>query len=551
MKPYRWNSVQAQFRIYCKVAILRYWRSWVRFVLAIAVTAFLVVAIPSSAERPSAAHVINFEGTNNEFWVRRQTNETATVPVAEGVVIRDGGVLSVPTEDYWASFGFVGGGDSYAGLIVKTTDRGTYTFPCQVRGSFILAWSGSDDSGSGQRACSREDQGIEIDRSNAAAQATTSELRAAYSGSDVSTKQDESLLPDANLSLNPDNEQTVIRIVSTPLTTSKTTYPLVECTPEICTEADGSHIRLQETVNLETERVTIEVVEGAVSVQAEGDTETTRVREGERLTYPNENISTFDTSQAAASCEMLRFLNTAYWVSEDTPPGLAAGMSAQLKQQRQSLGVSGRPPTNLSVIEQELVIELNKARTDPSGYADLVNQEKQYFYANWLQLRGYDLLPDQRQQFVDEAISFLRKQEEEKGLLPELAVSYGMSQGNEDHVIDQGRSGRKRGHTGDNFTGPGQRLMRYGTLHNCGISDEDSYENVIYLSSQNARQAVMEMLIADNLDQAGYEDAGNRENLFNKDFQVMGVACGTHAYLQNMCVVTYGAGYSESTQRAS
>jgi uncharacterized protein YkwD len=499
------------------------------------------IAIPSSAERPSAAHVVNFEGNSNEFWVRRQTNETDTIAVEEGVVMRDGGVLSVPTADYWASFGFVGGGDSYAGLIVKTTDRGTYTFPCQVRGNFILAWSGSGAPDSGQRACSQGDQGIEIDRSSAVAQILSPGLQATYFGLENRTKQDEGSHPDANLSINPDNEQTVIRIVSTPLKVSQTTYPLVECTPEICTAADGSHIRLEETVILETDRVTIEVVEGAVSVQVEGDPEATRVREGEKITYPNESIATFDPRQAATSCEMLRFLNTAYWVSDDTPQSLAVGIAAQLKQHRQSLGVEGSPPTSLSNLEQEFVEELNKARTDPSGYADLIEQDKQYFYTNWLQIRGYALSPSERRQFVDEAITFLRTH----APLPELAISNGMSQANQDHVIDQGRSGRKRGHTGDNFSGPSQRLSRHGTLHNCGISNEDEYENVVYLSSQNARQAVMEMLIADNLSQAGYEDAGDRSTLFNPEFQVMGVACGTHAYLQNMCVVTYGTGYSE------
>ena len=517
--------------------------SQIRSGITISAMILASIALPGSAERPSAAHVVNFEGRSNEFWVRRQTNETATVPVAEGVKIQDGGVLSIPTADYWASFGFVGGGDNYAGLIVKTTDRGTYTFPCEVRGNYILAWSGSSGPSSGQRACSQEDQGIKIDRSNTATQASSFASEVAYWKANDFTKQNEAPLLDTNLSVSPEGGATVIRISSTPLTKYETKYPLVECTPEICTEADGSHIRLEETINVETERVTIEVVEGTVSVQAEGNPKTTRVREGERFTYPNENISTFDANRAAASCEMLRFFNTAYWVSKDTPPGLAAGMAVQLKQHRQSLGVEGSLPTNLSSFEQELVEELNKARTDPSGYADLIEQDKQYFYNNWLQLRGYTLSSGTRQQFVDEAITFLRTQDP----LPELAVSDGMSKANQDHVIDQGRSGRKRGHTGDNFSGPSQRLSNYGTLHNCSIRDEDAYENVVYLSSQNTRQTVMEMLIADSLSQAGYEDAGDRENLFNPDFQVMGVACGTHAYLQNMCVVTYGAGYSEGS----
>jgi hypothetical protein len=40
----------------------------------------------------------------------------------------------------------------------------------------------------------------------------------------------------------------------------------------------------------------------------------------------------------------LRFLNPAYWLDSDTPPNIAVGITQQLKEHRDSLGVSGRPP---------------------------------------------------------------------------------------------------------------------------------------------------------------------------------------------------------------
>ena len=510
-----------------------------RLVMGLAIAAIAVLPIPGAASRPSAAHVVNFGagGQSGNFWIQTRRNAQPG-SVTRGAEMRDGGRLSVPTEDYWASFAFVGGGNSYSNLLVKTHNRGTYTFPCRIRGNFIIGWSGAGSPDSRQRACSQGDNGIEIDRSDS---------RQAYlspPNSLAGIKQIEAPTVDANLSVEPGQFQTVIRVTSRPFTTQITRYTLVECTPEIETcEGSQAWTTLEEKVDVETERVTIEVLEGDVAIQAEGEPSGTTVRKGQRYVYPNPALASFDPGQAGSTCEMLRFLNPAYWVDDELPPTLAAGITAQLKAHRDALGVSGRPPRNLSALEQAVVAELNRVRTDPQGYANLIESNKQDFYNNWLRLRGYSLDPNERRRLVDEAINSLRQQSS----LPELVVSDGMSRGNRDHVIDQGRSGRKRGHTGDNFSGPGQRLSAYGSVRNCGIQDEASYENVVYVDSPTAQRVVMEMLIGDNLAQAGYEDAGNRDNLFNPDFQVIGVACGTHAYLRNMCVITYASGYIEGT----
>ncbi|MFQ4135066.1 CAP domain-containing protein [Nodosilinea sp. PGN35] len=509
--------------------------------LGLAVAAIAALPIPSAADRPAAARVANLgeAGDSGDFWIQPDGN-TRPGRVARGAIMRDGGRLSVPTEEYWAAFAFVGGGDRYSNLLVKTHNRGTYTFPCRIRGNFIIGWSGAGSPGSGQRACSQGDDGIlEIDRSS------NRQTSLSLPQSSVGVKQAGTPAADANLSVEPGQSQTVIRVISRPLTTQVTEYRLVECSPEICSPEDGSHITLEDKVAVETERVTIEVLEGDVAVQAEGEPSATTVRKGQRYVYPNPALDAFDPGQAGSSCEMLRFLNPAYWVDDELPPALAAGIAAQLKAHRDALGVSGRPPNNLSALEQAVVAELNRVRTNPQGYADLIEANKQDFYNNWLQLRGYSLNPGERRRLVDEAIASLRQ----RSSLPKLDVSDGMSRGNRDHVVDQGRSGLKRGHTGDNLSGPGQRLSAYGSVRNCGIRDEASYENVTYVDSPTAQRVVMEMLIGDNIAQAGYEDAGDRDNLFNPDFQVIGVACGTHRYLRNMCVITYASGYLEGNSQ--
>ena len=509
-----------------------------RLVLASSILLGFLITIPSSADQPSAARVVNFQGNSNDFWIRSQSSERNTIEVAKGVVMRNGGILSVPTADYWASFGFVGGDDSYDGLIVKTHDRGTYTFPCEIRGNFILGWNGQDNS---QRACSAGDDGIVIDRtSDYSLESFTPTQQSLATIAHIRNKQNSNLPLDADLIVEPGSEPTIIRTTSRPFTTYKTEPELVECTPEICTEADGSHIWIENRVAVETERISVDVLEGNIKIQPEDSSISTFVREGERYTYPEQSKSAINLDQESNSCQILRFLNPAYWSSTDAPQNFTSGITSQLQQYREAIGILGHEPTNLSSLEQRIIIELNRARTSPVEYAEWIETQKQNFYSNWLQLRGYSLSSNERKQLVDEAISFIHSQTP----LPSLSVSDGMSRGNQDHVIDQGQSGLKRGHTGDNFSGPAQRIGRYGTI-GCRRGRADNYENVIYFQSLSAQTVVMEMIIGDNLSQAGYEDAGSRDNLFNPEFQVMGVACGSHAYLKNMCVITYAAGFSE------
>ena len=542
------------YKLFCRRAyklhqqVLRL--AWQRrsLVLGLVGAVIVVLPIPSTANDPSAARVFNFgeRGRSGDFQIQPKLN-AQLVDVNHGVEMTTGGWLYVPSEGYWVTFAFVGGDSSYDNLLVKTQDRGTYIFPCRIQGNFIIGWNGTGSPNNRQGPCSQGDNGIEIDR--------TGRLRRSLSRlhSLVGLKQAETPAVDVNLSVVPGDSQTVIRVTSTPFTTQVTQRRTVTCNRLTCPPGSGDRFRLsttvEETVEVETERVTIEVLEGDVAVQAEGEPSATTVSKGQRYVYPNPALDSFDPSQAGSSCEMLHFLNPAtHLVDDELPSSLVTGITAQLKDHRNAMGVTGRPPSNLSTLEQAVVAELNRARTNPQGYADLGEANKQDFYDNWLQLPGRSLDPNERRRLVNEAIASLRQ----RSSLPELDVSDGMSRGNQDHIQDQGESGLNRGHTGDNLSGPMQRLSAHGRLRHCRGRDATnydaaSYENVVYVDSPTAQRVVMEMLIDDNLTQAGYEDAGNLDNLFSPDFQVMGVACGEHKNLSNMCVITYASGYLEGT----
>lgn len=487
-----------------------------------------------------AALVINFEGSSNDFWIHRNVGDRGT-SVARGVAIRDGGSLNVPSTSYWASFAFTNinqayDPQTYAGLIVRTRNRGRYTFPCTLEGEVIIAWSGSSD---GARACSAGDAGIQINRPlRRASSHPINFIETVARAFSQNTKQNSTEQSNDDLAILPGNGRTVIRTTNTPFTTFDTEYPLEQCTPEETARGQGDWCRRQREVTIEGEAVKVEVLEGDVLIQSEQNSDGVRVREGQEYSYPGGRLAAIDAEGEANSCEILRFLNAAYWSSPDTPESISDGIAEQLKQHREVLGVSGRPPSNLAALEQSILNELNRLRSNPGAYADELERQKRFYYENWSKLPGETIDPSLRVSAVDEAIAFVRSQR----TLPPFSVSTGMSRASQDHVNDQGRTGRNFGHTGDDRSGYWDRLRRYGTV-GCVDGENVSYYDPSLASSRQseAQVAVVELLIND-----GQRQGGDRDNIFNPDFQVMGVACGSHGpFLREMCVVTYAAGYVE------
>lgn len=184
--------------------------------------------------------------------------------------------------------------------------------------------------------------------------------------------------------------------------------------------------------------------------------------------------------------------------------------------------------THLSPVEQEVLDELNLARTDPKRYAGFLAELRPYFNGNHLQRPGQPILiTKEGVAAVDEAIDFLRAVQ----ALPALTLSRGLSLAAKSHVDDQ--QGGAMGHTGSDGSEPWDRMNRYGSWQ------DEVAENIAY-GGYSTRGVVVQLIVDDGV--AGRQ---HRANMFNPKYRFVGVACGSHARLHDMCVMDFAAGYSE------
>jgi len=182
----------------------------------------------------------------------------------------------------------------------------------------------------------------------------------------------------------------------------------------------------------------------------------------------------------------------------------------------------------LSPIEKDVVLEMNKVRTDPQKYADLyIQPELRYYNGNLYQKPGQITIQTQEgKKAVESCVSALSKTARVSVLTPEL----GLSLGAKDHTIDQGKTG-KTGHDGSDKSTPLARILRYGKGYT------QAGENLAY-GPVSGREIVVQLLIDD-----GVPSRGHRTNIMNKNFSQTGVSFGPHPQFRTMCTITYANGY--------
>lgn len=187
-----------------------------------------------------------------------------------------------------------------------------------------------------------------------------------------------------------------------------------------------------------------------------------------------------------------------------------------------------KTPSSIVALEQDMIRELNLARTRPTEYASFLEQWRPlYTGKEFRQTDRPALTTVEGVGALDEAVRFLRAAKP----VPALAVSKGMCSGALELVKEQSVSGNT-GHRGADGSFCEQRIGRFGTLL------EPVGENLSY-GEDTARDRVLALLIDD-----GVANRGHRKRIFDPSYKVVGVACGAHK-IGPMCVITLAAGFTD------
>jgi hypothetical protein len=165
----------------------------------------------------------------------------------------------------------------------------------------------------------------------------------------------------------------------------------------------------------------------------------------------------------------------------------------------------------LSGVEKDVILEMNKARSDPKKYAELYIQP--LGNKSGAQSCVADLSQRQR-------MGLLKL---ERGLF--LAAKY--------HVNDTGPKGTT-GHTGSDGSSPFDRMDRYGKW------DGFAGENISY-GHNVGRDIVVQLLIDD-----GLSPPGHRDNILDQNYKYAGAAIGNHSKYTYMCVIDYANTYTSN-----
>jgi len=178
----------------------------------------------------------------------------------------------------------------------------------------------------------------------------------------------------------------------------------------------------------------------------------------------------------------------------------------------------------LSAFEKEVVLEINKLRSDPARYArEYIEPLKGHYNGRKFYYPGdLPLMTKEGVRALIECSEFLKNH----GPAPILKPDQGLSQAADDHVTDQSKTGYI-GHKGRDHSGFRDRIERYGEWA-VRIAENIAYGNV------TPRQVVIYLLIDD-----GMPSRGHRKNFLNEDFRLIGVAEGSHPGYERMCVMEF------------
>jgi uncharacterized protein YkwD len=178
----------------------------------------------------------------------------------------------------------------------------------------------------------------------------------------------------------------------------------------------------------------------------------------------------------------------------------------------------------LTAREKNVVLELNKVRSNPKKYANLyLAPTLKHYQGNKLIYPGrITRITKEGRTAVEECIEVLSSAPPVKPLLPSQSLSLAAK----DHVLDTGPKGMV-GHTGSDGSSPVVRIERHDkTLRSVA-------ETISYGGSEARR--IVESLVVDD----GVRDRGHRRIIFEAEYDIVGLSMGSHSNYRNVCVIDY------------
>lgn len=183
-------------------------------------------------------------------------------------------------------------------------------------------------------------------------------------------------------------------------------------------------------------------------------------------------------------------------------------------------GMSAPAPS----VENAVLAELNRARTDPAAFVRTLQDARGYYRGRLLARPGADAtyVTQEGVAPVDEAIAFVGREAPQAALAPATILSEAAA----DHQAEQ-RDDGSVGHVGADGSTPAERVLRRGGNVYVG--------ELIAYGSADPADIVRQLVIDD-----GVADRGHRRLLFDASLRYAGISCGRHPVYRYMCVVTVG-----------
>lgn len=185
--------------------------------------------------------------------------------------------------------------------------------------------------------------------------------------------------------------------------------------------------------------------------------------------------------------------------------------------------------TGNTISANSMLVELNYARQNPDKIILILDSMKQYYNGLKYQVPGKTtILTQEGLTAVNDAIEFLKSQSK----VGALTLSTGLTKAAQDHINDCGPKGLVQ-HEGSDNSSPFDRMNRYGSWS--GTAGEN-----IAFGSETARDIVIQLIIDD-----GVDGRGHRTNLYRSQYNVVGLAFGTHTKYRTMAVQDFAGKYTE------